>query len=511
MHSPDARTQLRLRRRPLLAIALAAFLVLPAGVQTVLAHEGHDGPETGPNDPNAPRRLSEAAIKNGGITLADVAPRAVERVIRVPGRIVPRPETIYDLHAPIEGLILKVSVVPGQGLKAGEEVARIGGAPLAALVGEWDRLRREAKGAAGARTLLGSLVEREISIALEGRRLDLLVAASEHRAAAAELDAALRAGESLPERERRTRAAAEAQARVRLEEKRGRLRAAGLTPDEVKRLEDAPSERTAPETLALDSQAMSRRFTVLAEHAGDSLERAKEAASAEAALQAVTLRIRLTGLAMEDLEALSTGATEASVPLRTPIAGVVRTLSVHAGHWIEAGGEVAHLIDPTSVQVEADVPESDFGRVQVGAVARVRRGGRSDLALTGKVRWIAPAVDPQTRRLRVVIDLDAVPAVPVDLGVDVAVVTERFEEAKAVPVSAVLAEGAERYVYKLKDGAFVRTPVVVGASDDRFVQVLDGLYSGEKVVATGAELVRDTPPAQAAPAAPKPAETKSHP
>ena len=84
---------------------------------------------------------------------------------------------------------------------------------------------------------------------------------------------------------------------------------------------------------------------------------------------------------------------------------------------------------------------------------------------------------------------------PIGLGVDVALVVEVLDEVKAVPLSAVLAEGADRYVYKLKDGAFVRTDVVLGPRDDRFVEILDGLYAGEKVVATGADLVRDTPPA----------------
>ena len=218
MISSDPRTLLRrsVRRGTGVTLVSAALAALLAGGLPALAHEGHDGPETGPNDPNAPRRLSDAAIKNGGITIVDVASRVIEKVVRVPGRIAPRPDTAYDLHAPIEGLVLKVEAVPGQILKAGDPVARLGGATLAALVGEWDKLRGEAKGAAEARDLVAILVEREASIALEGRRLDLLVAASEHQAAADELDAAKRAGESLPERERRTRAAAEAQARVRL-------------------------------------------------------------------------------------------------------------------------------------------------------------------------------------------------------------------------------------------------------------------------------------------------------
>ncbi len=352
------------RSRALFSTALLGLTGFAVGVVTgvppsvAVAHEGHEGPETGPNDPNAPRRLSDAAVRNGGITLAEVQARTIERVVTVPGRVASRPESAYDLHAPVEGFVIRVEAVPGQTVAAGATLARLGGAALAALVGEWERLRRESKGAEEASALLARIADREALMALEGRRLDLLAAAAAPRPAAAAVAAATRAGEGLPERERRTREAAEAEARARLEEQRARLRAAGLSVEELSKLEDAPTERSATDTLALDPAATAKRFFFLAEHAADAVERAKEAASVAAGLQAAALRIRLTGLAVEDLEAIATGTEEPSVPLRTLRGGVVRSIGVHAGHWVEAGAEVAHLIDPASVQGEADVPES---------------------------------------------------------------------------------------------------------------------------------------------------------
>lgn len=489
-------------------LALAALPLLAGGAPSALAHEGHDGPEAGPNDPRAPRRLSEAAIRNGGITLADVTPQRIERVIEVPGRVAPRPESVYDLHAPIEGVILSVGAAAGTRVPAGTVLARLGGPAIASLVGDWSRATKDAAGTERARAQLEDLVRREVTMELETRRGDLLVAIATEERAAGDLEAAVKGGGGLPERERWTRETAEKEARVRLEGHRARLLAAGLTPEELARLEAAPANRPLATTLGLDASAAMERFRPLATHAADLLERTREALAATTTLESIRMKVRLTGLALEDLQGLEADGSEPAVPLRTPVAGLVSTLAVHRGHWVVAGAEIASVVDPAAVQIEALLPESDFGRIAQGAVARVRRGGRSDVLLQGVVRYVAPTVDPLTRRLSVIADLENAGGLPIGLGVDVTLVVEALERAKSIPVSAVLAEGADRYVYKLKDGAFVRTEVVLGARDDRLVQVLEGLYDGERVIATGADLVRDTPPA--APTV-KPAAAKDHP
>ena len=148
--------------------ALAVSLLAPRA----RAHEGHDGPELGPNDPRAPRRLSEAAIRNGGITVAEVGPHPIERVIAIPGRVVVRPDAVFDVHAPIEGVIVSVDVAAGRPVAAGAVVARIGGGALATLVGEWQRSSREAAATKRALDSLRILVDLQAIAEIETRRAE---------------------------------------------------------------------------------------------------------------------------------------------------------------------------------------------------------------------------------------------------------------------------------------------------------------------------------------------------
>jgi hypothetical protein len=68
------------------------------------------------------------------------------------------------------------------------------------------------------------------------------------------------------------------------------------------------------------------------------------------------------------------------------------------------------------------------------------------------------------------------------------VVSQR-ENVMSIPRSAVQGDAAERFVY-IKDydlkNAFVKVPVVLGAQNDRFVEVVKGLFPGDEVVTRGA-------------------------
>ncbi len=54
----------------------------------------------------------------------------------------------------------------------------------------------------------------------------------------------------------------------------------------------------------------------------------------------------------------------------------------------------------------------------------------------------------------------------------------------AVPTSALLTTAEGTFVYTLNENAYLRTPVKIGASDTRFVEITDGLYTGDEIVTT---------------------------
>lgn len=54
----------------------------------------------------------------------------------------------------------------------------------------------------------------------------------------------------------------------------------------------------------------------------------------------------------------------------------------------------------------------------------------------------------------------------------------------AVPVSALLKTAEGSFVYTVNGQFYMRTPVRTGASNDKFVEITDGLYSGDQIVTT---------------------------
>jgi hypothetical protein len=58
------------------------------------------------------------------------------------------------------------------------------------------------------------------------------------------------------------------------------------------------------------------------------------------------------------------------------------------------------------------------------------------------------------------------------------------ESAPAIPASALLKTAEGTFVYTVNGKFYVRTPVTVGASNDRLIEIKDGLYAGDQVVTT---------------------------
>lgn len=54
----------------------------------------------------------------------------------------------------------------------------------------------------------------------------------------------------------------------------------------------------------------------------------------------------------------------------------------------------------------------------------------------------------------------------------------------AVPVAALLKTAEGTFVYAVNGNFYIRTPVKIGASNDKLVEITDGLYSGDQIVTT---------------------------
>jgi cobalt-zinc-cadmium efflux system membrane fusion protein len=194
-----------------------------------------------------------------------------------------------------------------------------------------------------------------------------------------------------------------------------------------------------------------------------------------------------------------TGASGAAsrISLRSPISGVIARADAAPGAFVAEGRELFHVVDLERLALQIRVPEAEVARAATarGAWFEVEGFERPfDATPEAGARVVAlgAAVDPETRTLPLVIEVKNPGAkLRAGLAVRARVLSGEPIRALAVPVSAVVDEGAEQVVFVEVSGErFERRVVRTGVRDRDLVEIAAGIATGERVVTRGAWQVR---------------------
>jgi Cu(I)/Ag(I) efflux system membrane fusion protein len=173
----------------------------------------------------------------------------------------------------------------------------------------------------------------------------------------------------------------------------------------------------------------------------------------------------------------------AHLVFRAPIDGVVIEKLAVEGARFAAGEVLFKLLDLSTVWLQAEVAEQDQGSLRIGQVVTVKIDAYPATQFSGKVSFIAPLLNEKTRTVRVRIELPN-PDLRLRLGMYASVsIADKLPAALSVPLSAVIDSGTQQTVLvQVAAGRFQPRVVQLGARNDEYVTVLDGLALGEKVV-----------------------------
>lgn len=249
--------------------------------------------------------------------------------------------------------------------------------------------------------------------------------------------------------------------------------------------------------------------------AADTAARRSEVAQARARLtQAQSALERVTGLfergiaakkeveaaqrELEDADAAVTQALAAQqaatqlatrATVRAPFAGLVAKRWHNPGDLVDgvSTDPVLRLVDPTRLQVDAQVPAPDAVRVRAGQAARIRVSTTGSAAvIDGRVLSDPAVVDPATASANVRVEVLTPRALPLSLPVEVAIVVERCDRCVTVPAAAIVREQNTTSVYIVSpDGRAHRQLVTLGLSASTVTEVRNGLEPGARIVIRG--------------------------
>jgi membrane fusion protein, heavy metal efflux system len=207
---------------------------------------------------------------------------------------------------------------------------------------------------------------------------------------------------------------------------------------------------------------------------------------AQADLNAAEQGMRILGI--KNPQDLAKTPSSAQIQVLAPISGEVVERLVSPGQVLQAGQTQAFTIsDLSTVWVLANVYQSDLGYVKQGDDVLVQTDAFPQ-AFHGKISYVSPALDPNTRTLqaRVVVDNPG-ERLKRDMYCTVTVTAGILKNVLSVPIAAVMRdENNEPYVYVLSgENQFSRRNVQLGEAESSEFQIAKGLAPGEKVVGNG--------------------------
>jgi len=217
-------------------------------------------------------------------------------------------------------------------------------------------------------------------------------------------------------------------------------------------------------------------------------------AAHEAHVRAALERLKLLGAGERQIAALKEAEQiDSNVTVPAPIDGVVIARTANLGLVVNKAQDLFTVADLSTVWVMASLNEKDFASVQVGSAARITARAYVGRVWNGRVAYIDPQVDPNTRTAQARIEVaNPRETLRIQMYVDVDF-TLQAAVGTAVPEAAVQSIGDRQFVFlpiKDNEGSFAMRMVRLGPAANGYYAVLEGLKPNDEVVTEGSFILK---------------------
>jgi cobalt-zinc-cadmium efflux system membrane fusion protein len=194
----------------------------------------------------------------------------------------------------------------------------------------------------------------------------------------------------------------------------------------------------------------------------------------------------------------STSDVSALAEIRSPIKGVVDVVRNGPGEFVSEGQPIFTVIDPDTLWIEAHIPETKVSQLSSSMGAFMEIFGKPNVSypITGEGRGelvsLGLQVDTVKRTVPIIYEtLNPEGRLRLGQNVRLHVETSKMENALAVPETALVEEGDQLIAFVQVSGeTFEKREVTTGIRDTGFVQIIDGIKSGDRVVTKGGYAMR---------------------
>jgi RND family efflux transporter MFP subunit len=206
-------------------------------------------------------------------------------------------------------------------------------------------------------------------------------------------------------------------------------------------------------------------------------------ASAEAAIKANTAALEGATALLEYTQ------------IRAPFDAVVLTKDADVGDVVTPLGAAANakaavvtIADMNSLEVEADVSESNLSQIRLGQPCEIQLDALPSLRFRGEIHIIVPTADRTKATVMVKVRfIDKDSRILPEMSAKVAFLSRPLKPEEQKPItainrSALINHGSRSTVFLIQEDRVVETPITIGAEFGDMIEVLDGVKAGDKLV-----------------------------
>ncbi len=212
--------------------------------------------------------------------------------------------------------------------------------------------------------------------------------------------------------------------------------------------------------------------------------------TADTALEASRNRLRILGLTEDAITAFQEkGRINPETTVFSPLAGTVVQRKVGPGQFISAGASdpVFVIGDLSTVWLNAFVRETEAASVQIGQEMTFSALALPGRIMTGRIDYVATALDPATRRLLVRATLNnSNGLLKPEMFTTVTIYAPGEQPTVGVPKTALIYEGDQVRVWVANDDKTIELRTIkTGMTNAGLVEVFGNLRPGEKIITRG--------------------------
>jgi cobalt-zinc-cadmium efflux system membrane fusion protein len=202
--------------------------------------------------------------------------------------------------------------------------------------------------------------------------------------------------------------------------------------------------------------------------------------SAKNAWQEAQIRLDLAKQKMQTLGGTADKGTPSRYhELKSPLNGLVVERELTLGEFVDTSHKAFTVADLSVLWVETAIAPDDLSNVKEGQEAYIEGSGKNG---TGKLIFVSPVIDPDTRSAKAIIELMN-PDGKWRSGdyTNASIVTGTQQVGIVAPKDAVQTIEGKPFVFVKSAEEFEKRSVVIGKKDNNHIEILSGLQPGEEI------------------------------